>query len=430
MLKNFRKLFSANIVAGILGVMTLTLVSRGLGPEVYGMAAVTISIGAFIEQVAGFQAWQAVTRYATRAQVDGDSQQFWHVVSLGLALDALGCIVAAVIGAVVVLLFPVALGLPVGDVAVVALYMLSLTFAVSGTPLAVLRIYERYDRIGQVLIFAAVLKLLLVAIACTIKLNLGTVLAIFGGTMAAQHLIFLWIMLRLARREGAGVKLTGLRLADLRAIPGFGQFVGSVYLSTTVRNIAQELDTIILSAASGPAVAGQYKLAKQYGSVILRAIEPAQQVIYPRMAAMVASKDITSLFNLLRKITLFGSLSSLFIYCCYIIAGEYVVLLVVGREFEMVPDFLAIFLIAIMLFSILFYLRPLVLSFGKPHATLAIYIIATLVFLGTYFLLRGRFGAYAMMIAQVSFYMSWAIGMLWVSVRSWRTLVHSSGDKV
>lgn len=425
MLKNFRKLFSANIVAGILGIITLTLVSRGLGPAVYGVAAVTISIGAFIEQVAGFQAWQAVTRYATRAQVEGDSQQFWHVVSLGFALDGLGCIVAAALGAVVVLLFPAALGLPADTVAVVALYMLSLAFAVSGTPLAVLRIYDRYDTVGKVLISGAFLKLLLIAIACAFELKLGTVLAIFGGSMAAQHLIFLWLMLRLARQEGGRMNLIGLRLADLRALPGFSSFVGSVYLSTTFRNIAQELDTIILSAASGPAIAGQYKLAKQYGSVLLRAIEPAQQVIYPRMATMVASNDMEAIFNIVKKITFFGFIISVTLYILYFTLGEYITLLIVGREFDMVPDFLAIFLVAIFIFSIFFYLRPLVLSFGKPHAILGIYIAATLIFLATYFGLRSVFGPYAMMIAQVCFYISWAIGMIWISVRSWRALVRS-----
>lgn len=420
MIKNFRKLFSANIISGVLGVITLTLVSRGLGPTVYGVAAVTISIGAFIEQVAGFQAWQAVTRYATQAQVEGDGQRFWRVVSLGLALDVFGCIVAASLGATVVVVFPSAMGLPEASAIVIALYMLSLAFAVSGTPVAVLRIYERYDTIGRVLIITAFVKLLLIVIASAFQLNLVNVLAIFALSMAGQHLFLVWVMMRLARREKGRIELASLRPIDIRSLPEFGSFIGSVYLSTTVRNISQELDTIILSAVSGPAIAGQYKLAKQYGSILLRAIDPAQQVIYPKFSTLVASKDFVPLMALCKRIMIFGAICSLIIYFLNIVFAEYIILKFLGDDFLLVPRFFSIFLIAILIFSTFFFLRPLVLSFGKPHAILAIYVAATLIFLIIYFTLKGSFGAYAMMIAQVGFYASWAIGMIWVSIKSWR----------
>ncbi|PXW66161.1 O-antigen/teichoic acid export membrane protein [Loktanella sp. PT4BL] len=426
MLINFRKLFTANVIVGILGLVSLTLVSRELGAAAFGIFAVAVSISAFVEQLSGFQAWQAVTKFATEEREKNDPKRFWKIVGLGVALDFIGCFLAALLGYFGVLVFASTLGIPQQSSAAVAFYMLALVFAFSGTPMAVLRIYEKYDTIGWVLVSVSALKLLLLSIFFSSGLTTNAALAIYAGTMMLQHLTFVYLLARIARRDQRLLKLSDLRWSDFKKFPGLLRFVGSVYLSATVRHISQELDTLILSAASGPAIAGQYRLAKQYGSVILRVIEPAQQVLYPRVARLVTLGQFDTLAALSKKVVWLGVGFSLILIAAYYFVGSHIVSIAVGEEYNRVPMFLGLYLVALSIFCCLFVLRPLVLSFGKPDAILLIYVVATVTFLLSYYFLRELLGPAAMMIGQIAFYSVWAVGMVITVYVCWRSKIRDA----
>lgn len=381
-----------------------------------------------MEQIAGFQAWQAVTKYASAEQIKDDKARFWQIVTLGISLDLIGCVIGAVIGFVGVQFFSSQLGLDENGALAAAIFILSLIFAISGTPIAVLRIYEHYTAISWILVFAAILKVALVVVTLVTGINIYLALTIYAGTMIAQHLTFVVLMFRIAKKEHMSLNFAGLTWRDFKKFPGMARFVSSVYLSTTFRYIAHELDTIILAAASGPAIAGQYKLAKQYGSIIFRAVEPAQQVLYPRIAAMVAAGQLQELARLISKIMLLSVSASCLLGLTYVLIGPELIRFFVGEGFDLVPMLLGIFLGAALIFCCFFFLRPLVLSFGRPDAILVIYIIATIVFLAGYFLLRDAIGPAAMMVAQIAFYATWAFGMSLTVYSAWRSALRNNNS--
>lgn len=419
MLKNFQKLFSANIVSGLIGLITLTLVSRALGPSAYGVVAVIVSFGALIEQIASFQAWQAVTKYTAKAITEKDTKQLWYVVSLGVALDIVGSLVAAVFGAAAILLLSDMLGIGSEARAIAVVYMLSLVFNVSGTAMAVLRIFDRYNAIGILLLAMAVLKLVTVAAVWSIGLSIGSVIVIFAVVNIIQSLVSLGMMLRLCREQGAGIDLVSLRFTDFTKFPGLVRFVTSTNLSSTVRQLVHEFDVVLLSAVAGPAVAGQYKLAKQYGSVVLRVVEPAQQVVFPKIAELIAADNYAALMALLRKLFMAGASFAVVAVVGYLAVGEIIVRALLGTEYDLVPSFLMVFMLAIATFSGLFFLRPLVLSFGRADAILYIYLVATALFFAVFYGLFDRLGGISMMYAQLAFYLCWAAGMIAVVCHAW-----------
>lgn len=419
MVRNFQKLLSANLLSGILGLLTLTIVSRDLGPESFGIFAVIISLGAFVEQVAGFQAWQAITKYAADAEAKSDTARFWHIVSLGVVLDLVGSFFAATLGVLVTLMFSRLIGLESEVRTFAALYMFSLVFAFSGTSMAVLRIKEQYNLIGIIILLMAALKLAAIAVALNASLGLLIVLAIFAGTTILQHVTFLVLVVCLARKSGGRINLVVIRIGDVKKFPGLVRFLASVWLSTSVRQVAHELDTVMLSAAAGPLVAGQYRLAKQYGSVILRVVEPGQQVVYPRIAALVASDKLGELKQLVQKLAMFGIACGCMATLSYYLIGERIILAILGHGYELVPSFLGVFMATIGIFCGLFFIRPLVLSFGRADAILGIYTFSTIIFLLTFYLLYKHLGPIAMMYAQLAFYVSWAVGMILTARSSW-----------
>lgn len=419
MLKNFQKLFSANIVSGVIGLITLTIVSRALGPSAYGVVAVIISFGALVEQIASFQAWQAVTKYTAKAITEKDTKQLWHIVSLGVALDIVGSLVAALFGVAAIMLFADVLGIGSEARTIAVVYMLSLVFNVSGTAMAVLRIFDHYNAIGILLLAMAVLKLAAIAVVWNIELSIGSVIVIFAAVNIIQSLVSLGLMLRLCRDQGARIDLTALRFADFTKLPGLVRFVTSTNLSSTVRQLVHEFDVVLLSAVAGPAVAGQYKLAKQYGSVVLRVVEPAQQVVFPKIAELIAADNFTALLALLRKLFIAGASFATAAILGYLAVGEIIVGALLGTEYDLVPSFLLVFMLAIATFSGLFFLRPLVLSFGRADAILYIYLVATALFFAVFFGLFDRLGGIAMMYAQLAFYLCWAAGMIAVVMHAW-----------
>lgn len=419
MLRNFSKLFSANLVTGVIGLITLTLVSRGLGPNQYGLIAVVFSLGAFIEQIASFQAWQATTKYAADALSEDNSEKLWRVVSIGLGLDVVGSIAASLFGAFFVFAFSELVGISTETKTVSVVYMLSLCLNVSGTATSVLRLFERYNSISITLLCFAIFKFLGVVTLSFTTMSMVGVISFFIFVQVSQSLVFVYLMFKLSMREGGKILLFEVKPSSFREFPGMIRFVVSTNLSSTIRQLVHEFDVVLLSSLAGASAAGQYKLAKQYGAIVLRVVEPAQQVVFPRIATLVSEKNFFELSLLLRKLVVIGLVMAFCALSVFAISGEQIVLFILGDDYVLVTKFLGTYLVAISIFSSMFFLRPLVLSFGRADSILAIYVVGTTCFFLTFWFLYVPVGAVSMMYAQVVFYAIWAVGMVWTARRAW-----------
>ena len=68
LIANASVLLSGGLLVSILGVVSVVLVARQLGPEIFGVFALFTSTVLVVDRLVNFQSWQAVVRYGSKLQ--------------------------------------------------------------------------------------------------------------------------------------------------------------------------------------------------------------------------------------------------------------------------------------------------------------------------------------------------------------------------
>ncbi|WP_158222411.1 oligosaccharide flippase family protein [Tamilnaduibacter salinus] len=72
LISNASVLLSGGLLVSLLGVVSVVLVARQLGPETFGIFALLTSTVLVVDRLVNFQSWQAVVRYGSKLHKDGD----------------------------------------------------------------------------------------------------------------------------------------------------------------------------------------------------------------------------------------------------------------------------------------------------------------------------------------------------------------------
>ena len=99
-------LMMARIVQAVLSIAYLAIATRTLGLADFGRFSLIVAIAQGISAVVGFQTWQFVVQYGTRAQMAGDGPHVDRIVGFAAVLD----FAAAAVGGLLALLAILLLG--------------------------------------------------------------------------------------------------------------------------------------------------------------------------------------------------------------------------------------------------------------------------------------------------------------------------------
>ena len=159
-LSNAAVLLGGRVANALMGLAAISLTARTLGLGGFGVLILIHAFAQFLGETVKFQSWQTVLHYGAKPLAEGRPADFQRVLRFTLALDLIGAIVGVAAGLVVTLWFGDRLGLTPGDQPAAALYVLSVAFMVSATPLGLLRLLDRFDVLARQTVLVALVRLI------------------------------------------------------------------------------------------------------------------------------------------------------------------------------------------------------------------------------------------------------------------------------
>lgn len=409
---NAGKLLSANAVAAVLGLIATVLTARALGPQNYGILALVLVYELTVGKLVTFNAWQAIIKFGSEALHAGDRTGLHQLVKFGFALD----IASAVIGTVLAMALagPV-IGLLGWDLSVrplLMLYSMLILFSLSGTPIGVLRLFDRFDLLSYTAVLSAVVRLAGVAWCLLTERGLfGFVLVyLVTGIIGELYQVAasFWV---LTKQDVSGIVHAPLGCIRGR-FPGILDYVWTTNLNSTVRMLSREVDELIIAALTTPAALGIFKVAKQFASVLPRFLDPLYQSIYPELTRLWAAKGRKSFVSLIKRTTSLTGAAAFIGWLAFVLFGKWFVELIVGNAYSDAYVVAAIYMLAMIIAIVGFTLQPSMLAVGLPRSSLKANLISTAIYLSTLIPLVYRLGAIGASLAHVGFYLVWCILML------------------
>lgn len=406
---NASVLFSANVIASLLGLVSLTLTARGLGVEQFGMLVLVTTYVLIVDRLNNFQSWQSLIKYGADALEQDRSDDFKSLIKFGFLIDGSTAILGAVIAASASGIVGGWLGWSQEHILMAAAYSVTVLFHVSGTPIAILRLLDKYKKIAAQQVYAALIKLVGVALAYQMDAELWVYLLVWALVDIIGNLLLLYF----AHRELRNQKITDVSHASVASMStrfsGIWGFIWTSNLHASVKLGLREVDIIVIGMITGPVGAGLYKIVKTIGSTVGKITDPLYQAIYPDLSNCVSRKNFDDFRHLIFAPMKLISVVVPPVILLFYLFGDYVIGVVLGESFVTAYWPTLVYLVGTLVAMITFAFHPALLALGKAHYSLLILIASTLLYLLLMYSLTIRIGLLGAAVSYLLFYVVWAL---------------------
>lgn len=381
LLRNSALLLSGNVVSSVLALISFAITARVLGPQLFGILTIIQTYTRLIDRFFNFQSWSALIKYGAHALQEKEWDDLKGLFKIGFVLDmttavlgtALACLGAGVLSGMQ--------GWGEEKTRWTLLYCVVILFNVTGTPVAILRLFDRFDILTALDVICAAVRLVLVAVAFFLKAGFITYLMIWLVTDILAYVVLIPCACMELRRKG----ITGLFRQSLRDTfrkhKGILGFAFSTNLSTAMRVLSRELDVIIIGAVIGDAKAGLFKVAKQFASIFVRLTDPLFYASYPELAKLWAACAYKEFQRLtLRSILMAGGLGAL-LWLFFLMLGKLILRLTVGDAYVDVYFTMMVYMTVMIIAVGSLPLSPAMFAIGNHRVFLCAIGISTLLYL-------------------------------------------------
>jgi O-antigen/teichoic acid export membrane protein len=414
--QNASWLLGGRMGASLLALVSTAITARALGPESFGHLALITAYVLVIDRLVNFQSWQMVIKYGADALEGGKDGDLKGLLKFGTMLDAVTALAGTVVGVFGVALVGSWLGWGADLVFLGGVYSLVILFHVSGTPIAILRLFDRFDLLAASQVAAAAIQLLGVLVVFAIGGGLREFLVVWGVMdVFGKLLLVMFGWLELRRRSIIGVRAASLRGLRQR-FPGIWPFVWATNLNASVRMASREIDILVIGAVLGSTATGLYKIAKQFASVLSKLTDPLYQAVFPEIARLTALRRYERLKQVMFRSAASAGLAASLVWLLFVIFGGPFLTLVVGMEYLEAYPVLVWYMLALLLAVFAFPLQPAILALGFPSVSFWIQLASTAVYFSALIGLMKIAGLPGAGLAYVVYYATWATAM-WFAVR-------------
>ena len=409
--RNLSWTFASQLFISLAAVVTLFIAARALGPAGLGIVALVESFVRIVDLILRLEPWQAVIRYAIQAQNRGDTGAFLRLIKLSVLIDAAGGILA---GAVCMILAPFVaplIGLPKDEgTQYIWVMAFGLFFSFRPTATAVLRIFDRFDRLAWVDMISASVRLVLTVAAWLAGLGIWAFVIILLVQSLLDGLLAFAVALQELRRRGHGGALAAPGLVALRENPGFLRFLWNSNFNVILRQSANRVDLLVLGAMMSPAAVGVYQLGKRVMNRLTKLAGPVRQTIYPELARLWDKGKIHQFNRLILIVSAAILVLQLVIAVPVMLHMEAVIAFAFGPAFAGAGAVMNILLVSSIIFASGVALNPALLAMGKDRMLVRVTVLSTVLFALTFLPFVHLWGVEGAAASNLIFNLTWTIG--------------------
>jgi O-antigen/teichoic acid export membrane protein len=408
---NAGMLLGGRTVNAVLGLAAIAIAARALGAKELGVFVLIQAFAQFLGEVVKFQSWQTILQYGAQPLAEGRRTDFQQVLRFSLVLDIGGTVLGVVVGVIGALAFAELLGWGPAEAPAVALYMLSVAFMVSATPLGLLRLFDRFNVLAYQAALISLIRFGGAGVAFLLGGGLeGFLLAWAVGTVGSWLYLAGAAWLELKRRDLiAGFTWRG-PLA--KGLPGAWGFAWNTNLAATLDVAFTHVATLVIGALVGPTQAAFWRVGRYVADALAKPAKLLIPALYPELARLRADNHHIAMWRLARNVGLLGGGVGMAMLAIAAFGGPPLLTFFMGEAFAPASPVMTWQVAAAVLGIFALPLEPMLISLGKPGAAVMVRLVVGFAFLAALPFLVGQFGIIGAGAGLVGATGALALGML------------------
>ena len=317
-LKNTGWLMSARGINAVLSLVYLALATRALGLEGFGQFVLIFTFTQLIVGFSSFQTWQAIIRWGQHVPLRDRAVGF--ALALDLMTICMGALAAGLLLAFAGDWLPIAQEYRGMTFVFTLVYLLS----INSTPTGILRLHDRYARAAAADATTSIVRVIGALPVVVWAPNIGAFLAVWAVAEMMTAVMFWRMAARTQPIAWRQISITRLPREEERV----WSFVAGTSLTAMLSIVSRQLIVLLVGALGGPAMAGIYRVAAQVGEGVLKLAQSLLRAVYPELV-----REPDKAANIARKMTRIALVTGLAAIAASLLAGEWLVLAIAGRDF-------------------------------------------------------------------------------------------------
>jgi O-antigen/teichoic acid export membrane protein len=387
---NFWLLIRGRGAAAVMAFGATALMARSLGPTEYGLVVLMHTYAMLVRALFDFGSVEAIVQYGVPAHQSGDHNTLGRLIKVCRRIDRQSSLAATVLALCIAPFAGPLMGMDQEHVILLAGYSLVLITTGVGGSIGILRLYDRFDLIGQQLAIAPTIRFIGVFVAWWFNAPIQVFVSIWGGAYVVENLFVFWHARRQYKTQiktgFSGDGITGAAVSDF---VGLKKFLWVTYWQSNLDALPKHITTVFVGYLLGPAEAGLLRLAREIASTLAKPAILIRQVVFLDLTRTwhQGSDDFAIIAN--RTALLGGAAGMLFVVTSFF-GGEYLLAALVGQDFIGAAPVLTLMFLAATLDLVASPLRSALYAIGKATKVLRLYIASTALYLIFFVLLTSE----------------------------------------
>lgn len=392
LLGNLGHLLRGRGIAAIMLLATTALMARALGPAEFGLVILIHTYAILVRGLLNVKQFLGLIQHGVPALDAGDLPLLRRLTAVCWKIDRITCIAATAIAACVAPLVGPYLGMDEQNVIILTIYSLVLLSTGNRTSLGILRLYDRFDVLGNKEIVGPAIRLTGVTIGWWLNSSMEVFVIVFAVSYVAEELYLNWSGWREYRlRVGPPAESESPRDAKLAEFPGLKGFLWITYWQSNVDLIPKHGSILLAGLLLGPTEAGLLRLARQFSTLLSKPAGLIRQVVFPDLTRSWNHGSADFKLIIYRTAMLAGSVGAVFVIVGHLY-GETLLDVFVGKEFVAAAPLLTLLLLASTFDLASASLRPAAYAIGHAYRVLRLYAFSAVVYLVSFFILTEEMG--------------------------------------
>ena len=345
-LGNLGYLLRGRGIAGVMLLATTALMARAIGPIEFGLVVLIHTYVVLTRGLLNVKQYLAVIRYGVPALDAADLPRLRRLTSLCWRIDRVCCACATLVAVCLAPLIGPAMGMEQDHVYMLMAYSVTLLATANRTSIGILRLFDRYDVLGNKETIGPGIRLVGVAIAWWQEAPMLVFVAVFAVAFLVEELYLGWCGRREYRcRVSPPSAGEDPRTAQLSEFSGLRHFLWITYWQSNVDLIPKHGSVMLAGFLLGPTDAGLLRLARQFSTLLSKPAGLLRQVVFPDLTRSWNAGQADFKIIVYRTAMLAGGLGAGFVVAGYFF-GEFLLETFVGPDFVAAAPVLTLLLLA------------------------------------------------------------------------------------
>jgi len=367
LLKNASWRFGANGVEYAASFIQSILLARFLGMEGFGLFVLVSTYIVIVNKIVDFRVWEVVTKYVAEFKEKDDLPSALSMIKLSYLVDFLSGVLSFLF-----ILFSAGwicqhvLHRPDVQTAAKVYALVLLISTTQGTSSAVLRVFDKFRIQGLLSAFGSVITLGFIVGALLMRPEFIAVFWAIVWAAVVNAVIMTFVTVKhiapyfQGMWERSKISLLKDRFREMTLFLFHTSFNYLITLAT------KDIDVVILNYFCGVASVGVYQIAKKIARGLGFLADPLYYAVYPDLAKMWAREARSEIRRYLSRITGLTAFVVLILTGLLSLFGGDIINFVYGPAYVEAFPALRVMVWGTMIATSLFWMRPVLLSMGKP----------------------------------------------------------------